>query len=336
MARRESTRTSRTVPMMALLGVIAGCTASVPPPPRAVAPPAPRIGLTEVVTAVRQATVQGALPADLTPSLATTAEDLGFDNETCEAGPKAVQVEPCVFGDRASAIDVVLYGDSHAGMWLPALSAIAERRDWRLQFFGKPACPALAITFWNQQEQRPFTECDRFREFVAGRVAAIKPELVIVTNESFSQKHGRAQLITSSEWRTGLTETLRTLRRFAGQVVVLGNTPVLDQSAPECLAAHPDDIKACTTSRADATARLWNDAEADAAEATGTGYISVLPWLCTAVCTPVIGNVTVYRNRFHLTATYARMLNGVLEEALLEHFPQDAVPALVSSVGDAG
>lgn len=51
----------------------------------------------------------------------------------------------------------------------------------------------------------------------------------------------------------------------------------------------------------------------------------MLPWLCSAVCTPVIGNVTVYRNRFHLTATYARLLRGVLEKALLKTFP-DAAP----------
>ncbi|WP_250000118.1 SGNH hydrolase domain-containing protein [Actinoplanes sp. M2I2] len=325
MARPELSRPCRLALVLALLTVIAGCTATIPPPPRATAPPAPRIGLDAVVSAVREAPGRKVLPADLTPSLATSGEDVGFDNEKCEAGPTADRVEPCVFGDRAGATDVVLYGDSHAGMWLPALSEIAERRDWRVQFFGKPACPSLSLTVWNQQEQRPFTECDRFRAFVADRVAAIRPELVIVTNESFSQKRDRGQLISPGEWQAGLTSTLRTLRRFAGRVVVLGDTPVLDQSAPECLAAHPDDIEACSTSRTAATARTWNAADAGAAEATGSGYISVLPWLCTAVCTPVIGNITVYRNRFHLTATYARMLNGVLEEALLKHFPQDAV-----------
>jgi hypothetical protein len=47
----------------------------------------------------------------------------------------------------------------------------------------------------------------------------------------------------------------------------------------------------------------------------------VLPWLCGPVCTPVIGNVLVYRNQFDLTATYARMLNGVLETALVRARP---------------
>nr|WP_221380444.1 SGNH hydrolase domain-containing protein [Actinoplanes polyasparticus] len=326
MTSRESARSLRLSSLVVVLTVIAGCTAAVPPPPRVLAPPAPRISLEDVLDAVGKAPLLRTLPADLTPSLATTAEDAGFDHEQCEAGPRADRIEPCVFGDRASATDVVLYGDSHAGMWVPAMSVIAERRDWRLQVFGKPACPALNITFWNQQEQRPFAECDRFRAFVAARIAAIRPELLIVTNESFSQKSGRGRLITPGEWQAGLTHTLRTLKEFARQVLVLGDTPVLDQSAPECLAAHRDNIAACSTTRTSATARTWNAADAAAARATGAAYVSVLPWLCTALCMPVIGNVTVYRNRFHLTGTYVRMLNGVLEEALLEHFPPDAVP----------
>ncbi|XVU25264.1 SGNH hydrolase domain-containing protein [Actinoplanes sp. CA-054009] len=319
-------RTDR-LPILALaLVLLAGCAGAPPPRPRAAEEPAPRVTLPGVLAAVAKAPALRALPADLTPALATTAADLGFDNEKCEAGPVADRIEPCVFGDRAGATDVVLYGDSHAGMWLPALSEIAERRHWRLQLFGKPGCPAPAITIWNQQEGRPFAECDRFRSFVASRVASIRPELVIVTNASFSQKRGRGVMITPGEWQEGLAATLRTLRRSATEVVVLGDTPVLDQSAPECLSANVADISACFTSRTAATARVWNTADAAAARDTGAGYVSVLPWLCTRVCTPVIGNVTVYRNRFHLTGTYARMMNGVLEEALLAHFPQDAVP----------
>ncbi|MCO8275432.1 hypothetical protein M1L60_33105 [Actinoplanes sp. TRM 88003] len=278
-----------------------------------------------MLDAVGEAAKRRTLPVDLTPSLATATGDLGFDNERCEAGPRAVRIEPCVLGDRASATDVVLYGDSHAGMWVPAMSEIAERRDWRVQVFGKPACPTLNITFWNQREQRPFAECDQFRTFVTGRIAAIKPELLIVTNESYSQKRGPGQLITPGDWQDGLTHTLRTLKGLARQVVVLGDTPVLEQSPPQCLAVHRADVAACSTTRTAATARTWNAAEAGAAKSTGAGYVSVLPWLCTGVCMPVIGNVLVYRNRFHLTGTYVRMLNGVLEEALLEHFPPDAV-----------
>jgi hypothetical protein len=36
--------------------------------------------------------------------------------------------------------------------------------------------------------------------------------------------------------------------------------------------------------------------------------------------------VLVYRNRFDLTATYSRMLNGVLEDALVRSFPPENAP----------
>jgi SGNH domain-containing protein len=305
----------------ALLALVVACTEPHPPGPRQAADDTPRVSLATVLDAVRKAPALRVLPPDLTPALATAATDMGFDNNKCEAGPAADRIDPCVFGDRAAGTEAVLFGDSHAGMWLPALSRIAERRHWRLEFFGKPACPTPRITFWNQEEQRVFRECDRFRDFVLNRVAAERPDLVVVTNESFSRKAGRGIPVTPAAWQAGSVTTLTALHRTGAQVVVLGDTPVLDESAPECLAAHQKSVVACFTTRATATERIWNAADEAAARATGSGYVSVLPWLCSSVCTPVIGNVTVYRNRFHLTATYARMMSGILEDALLKDFP---------------
>jgi SGNH domain (fused to AT3 domains) len=317
--------------LLALLALLAttgmGCAEEPAEPRNPVAPAAPVVTLSRVLAAVRDAAAMRSVPADLTPSVATAGGDLGFDSDKCEAGPAADRMaEPCVFGDRASAFRVVLVGDSHAGMWLPAMIPIAERRHWRLEFYGKPACPTLPFTIWNEQENRPFGACDRFREYVLGQLRGDRPDLVVVTNESFGRKLARGVPVTAEQWRAGMVKTLGTLRGLAGRVVVLGDTPVLDQSAPDCLAAHPANVTACFTTRARATARVWNAADEAAARATGAGYVPVLPWLCTALCTPVIGNITVYRNRFHLSATYARMLSGVLEDGLHPGGPDAGLP----------
>jgi hypothetical protein len=189
-----------------------------------------------------------------------------------------------------------------------------------LRFFGKPACPAPDITFWNQRSGHAFTECDGFRRYAEQEVLSERPDLVLVTSESYAQKTGRDQAVTAAEWRGGLGRTLGSLRRSGARVVVIGDTPVLAETAPVCLAAHARNIVACFTTRTVATQRVWNAADEAAARATGSGYVSVLPWLCGAVCTPVVGNVLVYRNQFDLTATYARSLNGVLEAALIHRF----------------
>jgi SGNH domain-containing protein len=302
-------------------GLMTACTASATPGPHPSAEPAPRLPLTKVLAAVRRAPAIRTLPSRLRPSLTGAGQDLGFDSDKCEAGPSATRIDACVFGDPASSTRVVLFGDSHAAMWLPAMIEIAQRRHWQLRFLGKPACPIPDITVWSQRDDRAFTECDRFRSFAEGQILAARPDLVLVTSESYGQKIGPDQTVTATEWQGGFTRTLGALRRSGARVVVIGDTPVLVRSAPECLAAHARNIVTCFTTRATATGRVWSGAEEAAAEATGSGYVPVLPWLCGSVCTPVIGNVLVYRNRFDITATYSRMLNGVLEAALVRQFP---------------
>jgi hypothetical protein len=299
-----------------LAGLATGCSASENPGPHPAARPAARLPLAKVLAAVRRAPAIRALPFHLSPPLTAAGQDLGFDSDKCEAGPSATRIDACVFGDPAGSTRVVLVGDSHAGTWLPALSEIARRRHWQLTFYGKPACPAPDITFWNQRLGRAFTECDRFRSFAEERIRASRPGLALVADSSYAAKTGAGEPVTAAEWQGGLTRTLASLRRSGARVVVIGDTPVLAENAPECLAVHARDIAACFTTRAMATARVRNGADEAAARATGSGYVSVLPWLCGAVCTPVVGSVLVYRNRFDLTATYSRMLNGVLEGAL--------------------
>ncbi|MEV6845226.1 SGNH hydrolase domain-containing protein [Actinoplanes sp. NPDC051411] len=303
-------------------GLLTGCSASETPGPR----PAARLSLTKVLAAVRRAPAIRALPSDLSPSLTAAGQDLGFDSDRCEAGPTATRIDACVFGDPASSTRVVLTGDSHASMWLPALSEIAQRQHWQLTFYGKPACPAPDITFWNQRLGRAFTECDRFRSFAEEQIRASRPDLVLVADSSYAAKTGPGESVTATEWQGGLTRTLAGLRRSGARAVVIGDIPVLAESAPECLAAHARNIVTCFTTRAVATARVFNDADEAAARATGSGYVSVLPWLCGAVCTPVVGKVLVYRDRFTLTAAYSRLLNGVLEDALAREFPQENAP----------
>jgi hypothetical protein len=309
-----------------LVGLTGACGTPDAPDPHASDEPAPRLPPARVLDAVRRAPGIRTLPNDLTPAPAAAPQDRGFDSDKCEAGPSAARIDPCVFGDPAGSTRVVLVGDSHAGMWLPPLIEIARRRHWQLRFFGKPACPVPDLTFWDQQRERPFTECDRFRTYAESQVFAARPDLVLVTSDSYGQKSGPEQAVTATAWQDGLTRTLGTLRRSGARVIVIGDTPVLARSGPECLAGHPRNIVTCFTTRARATERIWNDADEAAARATGSGYVPALPWLCSAVCTPVVGNVLVYRNRFMLTATYSRSLNGVLETAVVRQVARPARP----------
>jgi hypothetical protein len=60
----------------------------------------------------------------------------------------------------------------------------------------------------------------------------------------------------------------------------------------------------------------FDDAEAAAATNQHATYISATPWFCSDVCTAVVGNMIVYTDTQHSTATYIRYLAGALDEAL--------------------
>ena len=155
MSFREITRERRgPLLLLLLIALVAGggCSASPMPPARPAADPAPRIALSDILAAVRKAPAIRTLPRDLTPSLATVGDDFGFDHDKCEAAPAADHVDsPCVFGDPAGSTKVVIYGDSHAGMWVPALSEIARREgvfDWCAGHASRHARGSPVRLFW--------------------------------------------------------------------------------------------------------------------------------------------------------------------------------------------
>src|SRR5207237_2122181 len=81
------------------------------------------------------------VPSNLTPSLtaAVGAVPLIVSNG-CSLQDAGVTSKPCFFGDTKSHTSVVLFGDSHATTWFPALDMISKQQHWRLVDLTKAAC----------------------------------------------------------------------------------------------------------------------------------------------------------------------------------------------------
>ncbi|HEX2782497.1 MAG TPA: acyltransferase family protein, partial [Ilumatobacteraceae bacterium] len=78
------------------------------------------------------------VPANLRPTLSAAAADKpSIYRDGCMLSDGQSTPEPCVYGDPAWATDVVLFGDSHAAQWFPALQQIAEAHHWRLEVLTK-------------------------------------------------------------------------------------------------------------------------------------------------------------------------------------------------------
>jgi hypothetical protein len=293
------------------------------PPSLADTPPTPGTRA-QVVQLVAAASKINVLPSDLSPSLVDVSSDFASPvlyNAGCEPAETQTSVPECDFGDVNSEHTIVLYGDSHAEMWFDAFDEIATEIGWKLVVLAKPYCPATEVTLASPITSGPYTQCFQWQKFAVARIRSLHPSVIVITGEFedavIASKSPSAGSVPE-QWQAGEEKTLAALKMAGSEEVVLGNIADLKTSGPTCLARHPSDVQACSLSLAKAESywSLYYAAEQAAAKAEGAKYINVLPWLCSSICSPVIGNFDVYFNEFHLTATYAAYLTQVLHGAL--------------------
>jgi len=101
----------------------------------------------------------------------------------CHLNPPETEVPECVYGNPSSKTTVVLFGDSHAMQWFPALNEIAKERDWRLVGLTKAACPPAEVHIYNASLRRAYRECAEWREQMLERIVQEeKPNLIVTSS----------------------------------------------------------------------------------------------------------------------------------------------------------
>ena len=285
----------------------------------------PRAPLQTVQRLVAAASKIRTVPPDLIPPLsqAVTETDafsnLGLPPVSTGCWPSNSQnsVPACVFGDRQGNKTMVLYGDSHAGMWFEALDDIAKRAHWRLVVLTHGDCPASLIPVANPEVGGEWEICDQWHRFAINRINRIDPALLVVGQTSALSPSDTGY--SPAQWQLGLARLFRTVTAPQIVKVVIGNIP--SSAGPECVAQHIDDIQACSGNPY--LTHLYNKAERLAVESVGGRYINVIPWFCVKTCSPIIGKYDVYFALDHVSLAYSLFLEGVLTQALdLQSFKQ--------------
>ncbi|MBX5442410.1 MAG: acyltransferase [Solirubrobacteraceae bacterium] len=229
----------------------------------------------------------------------------------------------CRYAHADAKTTIVLYGDSHAAMYAPALEAIARRRGAALLVLSKQGCHPAEIPLWNGPLGRHYTECDAWRADALARIERERPVLVVTAGANgyatMAPDGSRRRAADSVGPLTDAYEaTLRRLAATGAKVVALADTPYAPFDVPSCVAERPRDLAACAFDRE--TGQRFPPISARAARAAapaGVDLVDLTPVLCPdGRCPSVIGNALVYRDSNHLTATYARTLAGWLSARL--------------------
>jgi peptidoglycan/LPS O-acetylase OafA/YrhL len=238
----------------------------------------------------------------------------------CHAALRVSVPKDCVFGDTTSSVSVVLFGDSKAAQWFPALEKIAIQQHWKLLTLTHSACPAAYFPIFEPKLGRVVPECARWRDAAIARIATIRPDLIIISESSeYNETPGKP--LPYALRREGMRKTLSRLDSMGLQTVVLRDSPHAPFDVPICLARlQRHEAASCSFPRQTTTG---NDAfQADSEAARGLSHTSMLD-MTDQICGPVVCNameddgLIVYHDRNHLTATFAETLSTALAAHLI-------------------
>jgi peptidoglycan/LPS O-acetylase OafA/YrhL len=241
----------------------------------------------------------------------------------CHLNPPETEVPECVYGNPSSKTTVVLFGDSHAMQWFPALNEIAKERDWRLVGLTKATCPPAKVHIYNASLRRVYRECDEWRERMLERIVQEENPSLILTSSLPTyrpREEGKRLGRDASEEAMveGYTSTLRKLRSTGAAVALIEDVPHPNKNIPECVSRSLDHLERCATSRS----KAFDYPQVNTRVAEGVGGVRLIdptPVVCLEkTCPAIIGDVLVYRNGSHLTATYVRTLTPWLDKQLPE------------------
>ncbi len=282
------------------------------------------VSVAQMTAAVSRAQTLTSVPNNLTPSLTDNSDfptpGPAYGSTKCHkvksnsAGVPSAGFGQCVYGDLAAKRLMVVYGDSHAIMWGAALETIAMRAGWRLETFYLSGCPAADLAFISYQTNNPNTQCTKFHQVAPTVIKALHPKLIVVTSESYQQVAREVQA-TSAQWQSGLIATFKSLSGPDTSLMMIGNIPQWSQDDSSCLAAHLTNVQSCAVPVDQGLAPNL-DAEQTAAQISGAKYISATSVVCAAKCEPIINNIKVFYNTYHLSSKYVQYLSGPLEQAM--------------------
>jgi peptidoglycan/LPS O-acetylase OafA/YrhL len=256
------------------------------------------------------------VPSNLSPPAGSAAEELpGNYSGGCNVGLTSTAPPPlrrCVYGDPDGQHTVVVFGDSHAAQWFPAIEAAGRIQGWRVVPVTKSGCPSVDVVNWNSRLSRRYRECEAWRSTAADDIVRLRPDVVVIANRA-AYKGLDQRPLPLNDYTRGLAATLDRFTRDQVPVVVLGPTPEPGDAPPACVTGHTDDVRPCDLPANAAAPRDLARSEAEIARAANVPFIDPLPWLCgDGVCPVVLGQFLVYRDDSHLSVPFARWLGPVL------------------------
>jgi len=208
----------------------------------------------------------------------------------------------CEFGKLDSNKTVVLFGDSHAVQWFPALEKLAAEKGFRLITLTKSACPSIDVV---RESVGAFkmSNCVSWRKSTIDRIAVEKPDLIILSSFEHFVPQGDPRKV-KEWWAAGSERTYKTLQPLTSKIVYLLDTPLPKRNIPDCLASTSAD-------------KCLANSKLGLPQTANFEIVDPAKWLCQVECRGIVRGNVAYRDASHISVATSLELADSLWQALV-------------------
>ena len=246
---------------------------------------------------------RGSPDAALTPSLLALPEEYATIGDC--GTPEGTELDVCatpVEGTPERTIMVV--GDSHAQQLIAALVPIAEARNWQVVSVIRHACPFSSQALETIGDQ----PCATWNDDLIDEIAGTHPDAVVAM-ASRDAGAGRTERTPP-----GYVEQWHKLDELGIPVVAVRDNPRFAVDPSECIETHGPQAPECSTPRSELLLPEPPYLALDGLPAN-VSFVDLSDYYCRPdVCPSVVGNVVVYMDDNHITATYMRTVSPMLQD----------------------
>jgi peptidoglycan/LPS O-acetylase OafA/YrhL len=261
-----------------------------------------------VKAAVSAAKRKAPLPASYVPSMAqlqqeNTSSEYGIPDGCQPAWESGTSSQICKLGDASATRTVVVFGDSHAQMWMSALEKLGTQDNFAVVPLEKAGCFIA-----REDENLPGWPCETWFKWAVGQDKKLKPIATIVGY--------RLDIYAKSRFPKVMSE-LQSVFKHVTNPVYLADPPGRRAGGgggepAVCLSQTGANQGTCSFREAPAYAQLMRDVS----KTTSADNIPALPtaqWFCAdKICPMLIDNMVVTHDGDHLTEEYSTALAPLL------------------------
>lgn len=231
------------------------------------------------------------------------------DHEGCHQDMRGSKVLWCAFGRADADRTIALVGGSHSAHWLPALLELTEPYRWRIVSITKASCRFQPLSH-RDRDNRIGQSCAEWNEGVIAELERLRPDAVMTTSTTGQGGRDYTPEGYITQWRR--------LDGLGITVLAVRDTPWHTSGVPDCVERRGPAAPGCVLDRREhglvgpAVVERRTDVPGN------VRFLDMTDYVCAPErCAPVVGNILVYSDAHHLTATYARTMAPYLADEIV-------------------